>query len=257
MNYLFETLGIYFGWVVSVALIFGRYLIFAGGAYLFFYIFKKRHLIKRKIQKPFPERKQVMFEIYHSLSTAVVFAIMGMGIYLLKLAGCTKIYSDISTYGIGWVGISFFLLLIVHDTWFYWVHRIMHYPKLFRILHKVHHQSFNPTPWTAFSFHPTEAFLEIAFLPIIVCLMPVHPFIVLLFSIWSLSFNIIGHTGFEIMPKGFVNHPVFRWFNTPTHHNLHHQVSNCNYGLYFNFWDWIMGTNHVAYQEEFEKIHKL
>jgi len=42
--------------------------------------------------------------------------------------------------------------------------------------------------------------------------------------------------------------------NTSTHHNMHHQRSNCNYGLYFNFWDRVMGTNDSRYELEFERI---
>ncbi|MEZ4931172.1 MAG: sterol desaturase family protein [Saprospiraceae bacterium] len=134
------------------------------------------------------------------------------------------------------------------------MHRAIHQPSLFKIIHKVHHQSHNPTPWAAFSFHPLEAFLEIGFLPIIVCLLPLHPLAIVLFSLWSILFNVMGHLGYEIFPKGFTQHPIFKWFNTPTHHNLHHQRSNCNYGLYFNFWDRVMQTNHKKYHEIFDEI---
>jgi len=33
---------------------------------------------------------------------------------------------------------------------------------------------------------------------------------------------------------------------------MHHRYVTCNYGLYFNIWDRIMGTNHQRYHEEFE-----
>ncbi|HFA49015.1 MAG TPA: sterol desaturase family protein, partial [Bacteroidetes bacterium] len=111
-----------------------------------------------------------------------------------------------------------------------------------------------PTPWASFSFHPIEAVVEIAFLPIVVCLMPVHSAVIILFSIFSLLFNVMGHLGFELFPKGFTRHPLTWWLNTSTHHNLHHQRAGCNFGLYFNFWDKMMGTNHPDYHEIFDKI---
>ena len=56
--------------------------------------------------------------------------------------------------------------------------------------------------------------------------------------------NVLGHLGFELYPKGFTTHWLGKWNNTSTHHNMHHKYYNCNYGLYFNIWDRIMGTNH-------------
>ncbi|PKA16131.1 sterol desaturase family protein, partial [Leptospira haakeii] len=47
-------------------------------------------------------------------------------------------------------------------------------------------------------------------------------------------------------------HPVLKWINTSTHHNLHHQKFHGNYSLYFNFWDKVMGTNFKDYSEVFE-----
>ena len=256
MNYLTESFGLFGGYVISATIIFLRYLFFAGTAFSIFYIFKKRKFIKRKIQEKTPAGKQMWYEVRHSIYTAFIFALVGLGIFYLKEIGVAKIYSGIGEHGYIWPFVSFAILLIVNDTWFYWAHRLIHKPKLFRIIHKVHHQSHNPTPWASFSFHPTEAVMEIAFLPVVVCLMPVHTGVLIGFSIFSLAFNVLGHLGYEILPKGFTRHPFFRWFNTPTHHNLHHQKSNCNYGLYFNFWDWAMGTNHQAYHQVFEKIHE-
>jgi sterol desaturase/sphingolipid hydroxylase (fatty acid hydroxylase superfamily) len=54
--------------------------------------------------------------------------------------------------------------------------------------------------------------------------------------------NVMGHLGYEIFPKGFINSSIGKWQNTSTNHNIHHQESNYNFGLYFTFWDRIMGT---------------
>ncbi len=53
-------------------------------------------------------------------------------------------------------------MLAAHDFYFYWIHRWMHAPALYRFFHEVHHRSFNPTPGAAFSFHPLEVLLESA-----------------------------------------------------------------------------------------------
>jgi len=66
--------------------------------------------------------------------------------------------------------------------------------------------------------------------------------------------NVMGHLGYELFPKGFASHRLFKWHNTSTHHNMHHRLVKCNYGLYFNFWDRVMSTNHPAYEESFDQV---
>ena len=44
------------------------------------------------------------------------------------------------------------------------------------------------------------------------------------------------------------------WWNTTTHHDLHHSSGNTNFGLYFTWWDRWMGTEHPRYREEFRKV---
>lgn len=254
MHILIEYFGLFSGYLLTALTIFFRYAFFAGIAFSIFYVWRRKHYLRLKIQERFPKYQQIWREIIHSAYTAFIFATMGLGIYFLRQHGYTRIYTDIHDYSWGYLVFSFLFLVVLHDTYFYWMHRLMHHPRLFRLLHKVHHQSSNPTPWAALSFHPLEAILEIAIIPIAVFILPFHALVLLLFATWSLLWNIIGHLGFELFPKGFVHHPVFRWFNTSTHHNMHHHQVKCNYGLYFNFWDSWMNTNHHAYKETFDQI---
>ncbi len=66
--------------------------------------------------------------------------------------------------------------------------------------------------------------------------------------------NVVGHCGLEILPRGFAKHWLTRWHNTTTHHDMHHRYVRHNYGLYFNLWDRIIGTNHQVYKVEFERL---
>lgn len=256
MHFLIEKFGIFPGWLIAAGSIFLRYALFAGLAFLFFYIIKKQAFSKWKIQMKYPKLTRILKEIKHSAVTAMVFACIGVILYWFKNLGYTKIYTDIHQFGWAYLLFSFVLLTFIHDTYFYWMHRLMHHPKLFLLLHRVHHQSRNPTPWTSLAFHPLEAIVEIGIVPLAVFILPFHPIAILLFTTWSLFWNVLGHLGFELFPKGFVHHPVFRWFNTSTHHNMHHQKSNCNYGLYYNFWDTMMGTNHKTYRATFDRLRE-
>ncbi len=253
MQYLIEQFGWIGGWLINATIIYLRYLIMAGLAFLLFYRFRKASQ-KRKIQSKLPAKAAVMGELKHSLLTAAVFALVGLLIYQLRVWGYSRIYLDLDAYGWWYLPFSFILLAVIHDTYFYWMHRALHHPRLFPIFHKVHHQSWNPTPLASLAFHPLEALLEIAVIPMVVLVIPFHPLVLLLFATWSLAWNILGHLGYELFPKGFVEHPIGQWFNTSTHHNLHHARSNGHFGLYFNFWDRVMGTNFEDYHQVYKKV---
>jgi hypothetical protein len=55
----------------------------------------------------------------------------------------------------------------------------------------------------------------------------------------------------SIGPTGF---GLGKFFNTTTNHIMHHQHIRMNYGLYFNFWDRLMGTNHPQYEARFTEL---
>lgn len=255
MVFLIERFGLFQGWLLGALFVFLRYAFWAGLAFLLFYKLLGAKIAHRKIQKRMPQRNRVFSEIEHSLVTAFVFALTGIGVYCLRQAGYTRIYLDFNEWGWVYLPFSFVLLTVIHDTYFYWMHRLIHHPRLFPVFHRVHHLSHNPTPWAALSFHPLESFAEIAIIPIAILMLPLHPLVIFLFSFWALFWNVVGHLGYEIFPAGFTTHPFWRWFNTATHHNLHHQASNCNFGLYYNFWDQWMGTNHPRYLAIFQEIH--
>lgn len=230
-----------------------RYVIFAGMAFLIFYIFFRRRFFIKKIQSKIPQNKDYIREIFYSLITFIIFSLVGIGITWLNNHGYTFIYTPLSRHGMGYFILSIVLMLIVHDTYFYWTHRWMHHKKVFPLFHKVHHLSNNPSPWAAFAFHPFEAVVEASILVVIVFIMPVHPLAILIFLIIMTGMNVLGHLGYELYGKNFLKHPIGKLNNTSTHHNMHHRLVNCNYGLYFNVWDKLMGTNHKDYIDEFEK----
>lgn len=240
--------------ILAIGINFFRYFLFAGVAYFVFYVWKRKTWFYMKIQQRFPDAKDIWREIGYSLSTVLIFAGFALLIWYSKKNGYAKIYTEIEQYGwIYWL-FSLIFLIFYHDTWFYWSHRWMHSsPRIFKTFHRVHHLSHNPTPWAAFAFHPLEAVVEAIFLPIIVFIMPFHFSVIGLFLFWMIILNVIGHLGYEIMPRRFHQSWFGKWQNTPTHHNMHHQKNKGNYGLYFNFWDKWMGTNFENYEEEFER----
>ena len=232
-----------------------RYLFFAGIAWLLGYMFFRERWLYRKIIPKFPKSSDVRREIRASIITLVIFGAVGTFTVLAAQHGRTQMYFRVSEYGWRWWWMSIGLTILLHDAWFYWTHRIMHHPKLFRLFHRTHHLSTNPTPWAAFAFSPPEALVQAAIFPLAVSVMPMHPLAFAVFMVWQMLFNVIGHTGYEYNHRRFID----RWFlrdiiNTPTAHAMHHEKIRGNYGLYFNFWDRLMGTNHEEYEKRFREV---
>ncbi len=232
-----------------------RYLLMAGSAFLLFWKFFYNRLHHRWIQQDrIPDSQKIQHEIRYSLLTMLLFGIVAVGVYFMRTMGWTQMYENLHDYGWGYFFLSVIALVLLHDTYFYWTHRFMHHPKIFRHVHLTHHVSTNPSPWAAFAFHPIEAVIEAGILPLAVLLFPLHHYAVIIFLFYMTLLNVLGHLGFELFPKGFLDHKILRYHNTTTHHNMHHRYFHCNYGLYFNWWDRWMGTNHEKYKEKFDEV---
>jgi len=184
----------------------------------------------------------------------VVFGAVGALTVALTKAGYTQMYWRIGKYGWDWLIASVVIAIFVHDAWFYWTHRLMHHRRLFRWFHRAHHLSINPSPWAAYAFDPLEAVVQALIFPIAVTMMPMHPLAFFIFMTWQIVFNVVGHTGYEIWPRWLMDSWLGKFINTPTNHAMHHETFRGNYGLYFNLWDRLMGTNHARYEARFREV---
>lgn len=134
---------------ISIKIEATRYLVGSLGVFLLIWIALHKPLAARKIRKPTPRNRQIRRELAYSALTVVIFMLMGVFVYEGAAGGFFKFYSDIGDYGWPYLLFSIGLLTLFHDAYFYWTHRIIHHPKLFRHFHAVHHRSVNPTPFTA------------------------------------------------------------------------------------------------------------
>jgi sterol desaturase/sphingolipid hydroxylase (fatty acid hydroxylase superfamily) len=231
-----------------------RYFIFAGLAWLLGYVVLKRRWVHRKIIERMPTMTDMRRELLYSVSSILIFGLVGALTILLASRGGTLMYWDAGAYGWPWFFISIGIAIFLHDTYFYWTHRLMHHRRLFRWFHRVHHASTNPSPWAAYSFGPLEAVMQAGIFPLSVCLIPMHPLAFGLFMVWQISFNVAGHTGYEFYPRWLMETPLRYIINTPTNHVMHHEKMRGNYGIYFNIWDRVMGTNHATYEDRFRQV---
>jgi len=225
-----------------------RYLVGAGLVYLVVWIWWRRVLLPRRIQSRWPSGDDIRREVGYSLMTVLIFSIVGFGLYYGIGNGVFRVYSDIGRHGWLWWAASIVLLIVLHDAYFYWTHRLLHHRRVFRWAHRAHHLSHTPTPWAAYAFAPAEAVVQAAYLPLILTVLPAHESALFVFLVHMILRNAIGHCGFELMPRRFARMRL-QPITTVTHHDLHHSGTNWNYGLYFTWWDRLMGTEHPRCQE--------
>ena len=155
-------------------------------------------------------------------------------------------------YGWWYLPVSLIIFMLLHETYYYWLHRWMHKPAIFKIVHKIHHDSNITSPFTAFSFHPLEGLLQAIFLPIMLMILPMHYYVIIIqLTIMTIS-SVINHLDIEIYSKKFNNNFFGRWIIGATHHSLHHKQFKYNYGLYFTFWDKIKKTESPIFKKLFE-----
>lgn len=187
---------------------------------------------------------QIRREIGWSLLSAAIYGIpAGLVAWGWQNAGWTQIYSRLSDYSLWYWPLSVLLYMLAHDAWFYWTHRLMHRPWWFKRLHAVHHDSRPPTAWAAMSFHPWEALTGAVVIPALVFVIPIHVAALGLVLTIMTVMGIANHMGWEMFPRWLVHGRAGRWLITATHHQMHHDRYQGNYGLYFRHWDRLCGTD--------------
>jgi sterol desaturase/sphingolipid hydroxylase (fatty acid hydroxylase superfamily) len=239
---------------IFFAILVFRYAFIAGIFHLFFFGFSSPSVGKRRIVKERHDRKQQYKEVFWSLLSSVIFAFAGAGMVVAWQMGYTQVYEDLSRYGLWYLPVSFLIATFIHETYYYWLHRWMHIPVVFRAIHKTHHESRNTSPWTSFSFHPAESLLQAVIVPLTIMVLPMHYWVIVAWLVFMSVTSVINHLNVEIYPRRFNRHWLGKWLIGATHHSLHHTEFKRNFGLYFTFWDHWMGTESENYNEVYERV---
>lgn len=241
-------------WGLILAHDFARYFLAAVAVHILVQVLLAAGQRRRRLAPASPPGRQIAREFLRSLPTVVIFSLNGLVVHLLAQDGLIEIYADPARHGFGHLGLSLVLILVAHDAYFYWTHRLLHRPGLFARIHLVHHRSREPSAFAAYAFHPLEAMIQAAFFPLFLLVVPTHAGVVFIFLIHMILRNALGHSGFEFYPAGAVDRAGWRLLTSTTHHHLHHERGSGNYGLYFTWWDRLMGTERPDYRARFARV---
>ncbi|GMH57492.1 hypothetical protein TL16_g02394 [Triparma laevis f. inornata] len=171
---------------------------------------KPNSRIQLKVTSTFTKR---VIELLHSLSAVFIFALVDILLIKAGKAGYTKVYFEHTTLLSFLTSVT--LMILLHDTYFYWSHRLLHNPRFYWI-HKIHHKSTDPSPFAAFAFHPIETLIEAFFYVLFVVFIPVHVDGIITWQVLQQVDNCILHSGYEIYPSSFLENFVFRFKTSST-----------------------------------------
>lgn len=218
-----------------------RYFVMAGGIYWLFYS-SNHNPIEQPDKIKAASRKSIKNDIELAVTTTVALAICSAIVMTSYDFGFTRLYSSIDDYGTIYAIASFLGVILLQDTCFYFFHRAFHHPALYNWLHRGHHRSRYPTPWTSFAIDFPDALIQGLFMVAAVFIIPLHIYVLVLWLITMTIWALVTHLGFELFPS-FPDCWLGKWFISFDHHSLHHQKYTLHYGLYFTFWDRLLDTN--------------
>jgi sterol desaturase/sphingolipid hydroxylase (fatty acid hydroxylase superfamily) len=138
-----------------------------------------------------------------------------------------------------------------NDVHFYIIHRLIHWPPLYRSVHYLHHKNINVGPWSGVAMHPVEHLLFFSAV-ILFWLIPSHPVhIIRLLQAMALGPS-LSHLGFGRVVLG-----RSRSLSTEDYmHFLHHKYVTVNYGANVVPLDRWFGTYHDGTDEAQAAMNK-
>ena len=238
---------------ITFVIVFARYLVISGAFHYVCFVWFRSYFQPRYLHTVSTQRGQMQREIRLSALTSLIFSVLFAVMFMLWQAGYTRIYLHWSDYSWWYHPISLVAAMLLHETYYYWLHRWMHRPRVYRLLHRWHHESIHTASTTSFSFHPLEAVLQALIIPLLIMVLPMHYGTLFFFLIVMTLSGTINHAGVEVYPKNFERHWLGRWIIGATHHDLHHRKFQFNYGLYFTFWDKWMKTEWPGFEKLFRE----
>jgi sterol desaturase/sphingolipid hydroxylase (fatty acid hydroxylase superfamily) len=168
------------------------------------------------------------------------------------------IYMGMKIDYISWLQVSWkdvirdlIISLIINDTIFYWGHRALHIPFLYKLIHKQHHQFKQPIAQASEWAHPVEDILANIIPTLAGCFIMGSHFYVLLFWIFLRIWKTLdAHCGYTLPFPLSVWHGLPGMFGCDMH-DFHHEskegMKSC-FGAMSTFWDWICGTDIAFYE---------
>jgi len=130
----------------------------------------------------------------------------------------------------------------LEDTWHFWIHWLGHHKKVYKYVHKVHHEHTFPFALTTEYAHPVEQVVLGFGFVIGLVIYGTHICFVWLWMAFRLLESCEVHSGYEFC---FFFNPfrLMPWYGGISFHDFHHENFVGNYSSFYCWWDEICDTN--------------
>ena len=145
------------------------------------------------------------------------------------LRGRTRVATEEDTFDIWMALFHFGVHAVVVDIWFFWTHRALHNPVLYKAIHKFHHRFKAPTAVACVYANPLEFCIgNVGGVVVGPALTNCHPYSSYFWMAFSVTATSMAHSGYI----GF----------GATKHDQHHEFFDYNFGV-MGICDSLCGTH--------------
>eukprot|EP00929_Paragymnodinium_shiwhaense_P012173 TRINITY_DN1188_c0_g2_i1.p1 TRINITY_DN1188_c0_g2~~TRINITY_DN1188_c0_g2_i1.p1 ORF type:complete len:318 (-),score=83.99 TRINITY_DN1188_c0_g2_i1:349-1302(-) len=206
------------------------------------------------------ESKNYLFQAERTAMRASLILFVTMTAYAI-----TPMRSGEASYLEIFVGYS--ILLIVHDAWFYCIHRAAHTKALYALLHKTHHTWKQPMAFSSYYIRsPSQVLQEHLCIIPVMLLLPVPMMSFLMYQYIGVPLSYVEHSGYRLgdLPLPVIGGTSLPFLGQPNWghvftmlgggwslllggqsvdmHDEHHMNFHGNYGLSYSYLDHLLGT---------------
>lgn len=235
-----------FGWIAQIWLVNLCLMIAAaGGLHWYFYMRKGQGSLLKFDRRP-PAKGNALWDfsdqvhdnMFWSLTSGVGQVTAYQALIMWAMAtGWAPVIEPLES------PVLFIAGLVLLPIWsafhFYWAHRLLHVPFLYKHVHSLHHRNVNIGPWSGLSMHPVEHLIYLSSL-LVHFVFPSHEILVFFHVIYLAPGAAMTHTGYEDLLIKDKRRLALGTF----YHQLHHRFYECNYGNQEMPWDRWFGTFH-------------
>lgn len=246
------------GWIFRIWLaVLIPHCLCAGLLHYWLYMHKGQGLIYKYYERgqvkdngTFSFRNQVHDNMFWTIVSGITQSTIYQVIMFWALANGWVPFASFATSPI-WFLALFFLIPIWSSFHFYWVHRWLHWPPLYKLAHSLHHRNVNVGPWSGISMHPIEHLIYFTTY-LVHFLVPTHPMHLLFHNYMQTLHPIFSHSGFDKLLIADKDHAQIGDF----FHQLHHRYFECNYGTVEMPWDKWFGSFHDGSDEATQETRR-
>jgi 4-alpha-methyl-delta7-sterol-4alpha-methyl oxidase len=136
--------------------------------------------------------------------------------------------------------------IILDDFLYYWMHRTLHRPWLYKHIHAVHHRVTNPCAINGNYMHVGEFILTSTLVFIGPVLVGAHVVTLWAWIVFRQLEAADGHSGYDVPWNPAL---LFPFYKGPVYHDFHHRRFFGNYAGFFAYLDGIFGEHSQGYRE--------